>query len=72
MARNVENVPSSNDGALQTSNNLVETQDTSVKWYSEQPGHRLTPEIRSFFLQYTGLSDDELLPHLLSIVHNPT
>ena len=55
----------------QKSNNLVETHDTSVKWYSEQPGTRLTPETRAFFLQYAGLSEDELLPHLLSIVHCP-
>ena len=70
MASEVENGSFSQYGQ-QKSNNLVETQDTSVKWYSEDPGSRLTPETRAFFLEYTGLSENELLPHLLSIVHCP-
>ena len=49
-------------------NNLIETFETSAPWYSPHPGPRLTPERRLFYVQYTGLKDEELEQHLSTIV----
>ncbi|MCJ1400977.1 hypothetical protein MMC11_004188 [Xylographa trunciseda] len=43
------------------------TTSTSSKWYDPEIGARLPPSARSFYLSYSGISDDKLDAHLHSI-----
>jgi len=41
---------------------------TESPWYKETIGHRLSPGTEKFYTSYAGLSGDELISHLYSIV----
>ena len=56
------------DPALATTQQLVETDETTAKWYDPDIGARLSPGSRSFFSTYSSTSAEDLIPHLHSIV----
>ena len=56
------------DPALATTQTLVETSETTAKWYDPEIGARLRPDSRSLFSKYSGISTEDLIPHLHSIL----
>jgi len=47
---------------------LEETQDHDVPWYRAEPGPRYPPQVHHLFKTYVGLPEDEILPHIKTMV----